>query len=179
MVNLGLPKLEEREPQPLIPEEEIRLIESYSERKPVERRNKAIMMLMLSTGLRRAELVRLKDANVNLDEGFITVWGKGRRQRSIPFGYKTGWLLQRYRLLVRPDLALPRVDSFFLTVDGYSITERAIDMIFARARKRTGIARLHPHLLRHTYGTRSSELATPTLTVQRITGHSQPTVTEP
>jgi hypothetical protein len=52
------------------------------------------------------------------------------------------------------------------------------EMLFERARLRTGIARLHSHLLRHTYGTRSSELGIPTLTLQRFMGYSQPKVTE-
>jgi integrase/recombinase XerC/integrase/recombinase XerD len=133
---------------------------------------------MLSTGLRKAELVGLKDEAVNLDEGFVTVWGKGRRQRSIPFGYKTGWVLQRYRTLHRPQPATPSCDTFFLTVDGYPITKSAVDMLFERARKRTGIVRLHPHLLRHTYGTRSAEMGMATLTLQRFMGHSQPIMTE-
>ena len=178
MSALKAPRLDERELQPLTPDEEVRLLNSYSESKPLECRNKSIMILMLSTGLRRGEVISLRDVDVNFDEGFLTVWGKGRRQRSIPFGYKTGWLLQRYRSLRRPVPATSSCDTFFLTVDGYPMTARTVQMLFARARTRTQISRLHPHLLRHTYGTRSAELGIPTLTLQRFMGHSQPTVTE-
>lgn len=178
MAALELPRLDERELQPLTQEEEIRLLNAYSGSKPLECRNKAIFILMLSTGLRRGELIGLKDSAVNLEEGFLTVWGKGKRQRSVPFGYKTGWLLQRYRSLYRPGPAVPTYDTFFLSLDGYPLTAKAMQMLFARARERTGILRLHPHLLRHTYGTRSAELGIPTLTLQRFMGHSQPTVTE-
>ena len=178
MKSLKLPKLDERELQPLTAEEETRLLEAYSDGSPRECRNKAIFMLMLATGLRKAELISLKDEAVNLEEGFVTVWGKGKRQRSIPFGYKTGWVLQRYHLLYRPEPATPSCDTFFFTEDGYPLSERAIDMLFRRAKQRTHIKRLHPHLLRHTYGTRSAELGIPTLTLQRFMGHSQPLVTE-
>ncbi len=178
MATLERPRLDERELQPLTREEEERLLNAYSDAKPLECRNKAILMLLLSTGLRRGELISLKDSAMNLDEGFLTVWGKGKKQRSVPFGYKTGWLLQRYRALYRPEPAIPRDDTFFLTVGGYPLTARAVQMLFARARERSGISRLHPHLLRHTYGTRSAELGIPTLTLQRFMGHSQPTVTE-
>lgn len=178
MAQLALPKLHERELQPLTPDEETRLLEAYSDAKPDECRNKAIFMLLLATGLRKSELISLQDAAVNTDEGFITVWGKGRRQRSIPFGYKTGWVLQRYRLLYRPEPATPAVEAFFLTQDGYPLTENTIDMLFRRAKRKAHIERLHPHLLGHTYGTRSAELGIPTLTLQRFMGHSQPTVTE-
>jgi site-specific recombinase XerD len=178
MAPLKLPRLDEKELHPLTPDEELSLLNAYSELKPGECRDKAIFMLLLSTGLRRAELIGLKDAEVNLEEGFITVWGKGRKQRSIPFGFKTGWVLQRYRLLHRPDPATPAVETFFLSRDGYSLTEASLQMVFRRARDRSGVRRLHPHLLRHTYGTRSSEMGIPTLTLQRFMGHSQPNVTE-
>ncbi len=96
----------------------------------------------------------------------------------MPFGFKTGWVLQRYRLLHRPPPATPAVEAFFLNRDGYPLTDASLEMVFRRARVRSGIMRLHAHLLRHTYGTRSSELGIPTLTLQRFMGHSQPTVTE-
>ncbi len=178
MAQLPLPKLVERELQPLTTDEELRLLNAYSESRAGECRDKAILMLMLSTGLRKAEVISLRDHAVNLEEGFLTVVGKGKRQRSVPFGYKTGWLLQRYKLLHRSEPATPSESAFFLTRDGYGLTERALDMVFRRARRRAGIARLHPHLLRHTYGARSAELGIPTLTLQRFMGHSQPAVTE-
>jgi integrase/recombinase XerC/integrase/recombinase XerD len=178
MATLKLPKLDEKELQPLTEVEELKLLNAYSELKPGECRDKALFMLMLSTGLRRAEVLRLRAAEVNIDEGFITVWGKGKKQRSIPFGHKVGWVLQRYSLLHRSAVAAPNVEEFFLTRDGLPMTVACFEMIFKRARRRTGITRLHPHLLRHTYGTRSSELGIPTLTLQRFMGHSQPKVTE-
>jgi integrase/recombinase XerC/integrase/recombinase XerD len=178
MKELKLPKLEERELEPLTAEEELRLLNAYSETKAGECRDKGIFMLMLSTGIRRGELLGLKDSAVNLEEGFITVMGKGRKQRSVPFGFKTAWVLQRYRLLHRPKPATPKIDNFFLSQDGYPMTPNSLQMLFRRAGKRTGITRLHPHLLRHTYGTRSSELGIPTLTLQRFMGHSTPNVTE-
>jgi len=175
---LEAPRLAERELQPLTEAEELRLLEAFSETKPRECRNKAIFLLMLSTGIRKGELIGLKDEAVNLEEGFITVWGKGKRQRSIPFGYKTAWVLQRYRFMYRPAPAGAGCDTFFLTQDGLPLNEPVVDGIFERARQKTGIKRLHPHLLRHTYGTRSAEMNIPTLTLQRFMGHSVPTVTE-
>jgi site-specific recombinase XerD len=178
MLELEMPRLVERELQPLTTEEEIRLLEAFSETKPRECRSKAIFLLMLSTGLRKAELIGLKDNAVNLEEGFLTVMGKGKRQRSVPFGYKTGWVLKRYRYIHRVPPAGPDCDTFFLTREGLPMTDRSLDAIFQRAIVKTGIKRLHPHLLRHTYGTRSSEMNIPTLTLQRFMGHSVPAVTE-
>jgi site-specific recombinase XerD len=168
MAELEMPRLVERELQPLTPEEELRLLEAYSETRPRECRNKAIFLLMLSTGLRKGEIISLRDEAVNLEEGFLTVTGKGKRQRSVPFGYKTAWVLQRYRYTYRPTPAGRDCNTFFLTRDGLPLTDRAVDAIFQRAAVRTGIKRLHPHLLRHTYGTRSTEMNMPTLTLQRF-----------
>jgi integrase len=61
MAELEMPRLEERELQPLTPDEEVRLLDAYSENRPRECRNKAIFLLMLSTGLRKGELIGLKD----------------------------------------------------------------------------------------------------------------------
>ena len=153
------------------------MLNAYSEVKAGECRDKAIFMLMLSTGTRRAEVLSLKESAVNLQEGFITVMGKGRKQRSIPFGHKTGWVMQRYAVLHRQP-ATPAVETFFVSKYGYPMTAASLEMVFRRARGRSGICRLHAHLLRHTYGTRSSALGIPTLTLQRFMGHSQPNVTE-
>ena len=172
------PKLEEPELRPLTAEEIVRLLGSVSDREPSGCRTKAILMLMLSTGIRRSGLVGLKDSDVNLEEGFVTVWGKGGKQRSIPFGYRTGWILQRYRILHCPTPQGPLVNGFFLTLSGRPLTIATLDMLFRRVRETSGVSRLHPHLLRHTYGARSAELGIPTLTLQRFMGHSQPSMTE-
>jgi integrase/recombinase XerC/integrase/recombinase XerD len=87
-------------------------------------------------------------------------------------------VLQRYRHNYRPAPAGPGCDTSFLTEDGLPLPERVLDGIFERARRKTGIKRLHAHLLRHTYRTRSAEMNMPTLTLQHFMGHSVPTVTE-
>ena len=76
--------------------------------------------------------------------------GKGRKERSVPFGYTTEKVLRKYVTFFRPDPATPRIEEFFLSPDGYPLTTKAMAMIFYRARKRTGITRLHAHFLRHT-----------------------------
>ena len=80
--------------------------------------------------------------------------------------------------MFRPEPALPSVGEIFLSPDGHPLTETAMKMIFTRAAKRTGIERLHPHLLRHTFGTRAQDNGMPTLTLQHYTGHSSSRVTE-
>ena len=173
-----LPKMDQKQLRPLTEEEERLLIGTYNDNNPADCRIKAIFLLMLDTGLRLAEVVNLKDADLDLDNGFLLVMGKGRKERSVPFGFTTEKVLRKYATFFRPDPATPAIEAFFLSPDGYQLTERALPMLFARARKRTGIQRLHAHLLRHTYGIRAQEGDMPTITLQHYMGHSSPKTTE-
>jgi site-specific recombinase XerD len=175
---LRLPKVDQKQLVPLTEEEERTLLSTYDENNPGDCRSKAIFLLMLDTGLRLAEVAQLQLANVDLDNGFLLVMGKGRKERSVPFGYTTEKVLRKYVTFFRPDPATPGIGEFFLSPDGYPLTERALPMVFARARKRTGIKRLHAHLLRHTYGVRAQEGDMPTITLQHYMGHSSSRVTE-
>jgi site-specific recombinase XerD len=173
-----VPKIEQKQLVPLTEEEERQLIDSYDDNNPADCRIKAMFLLMLDTGLRLSEVTHLKDSNVDLDNGFLLVMGKGRKERSVPFGFTAEKVLRKYVTFFRPDPATPRIDEFFISPDGYPMTDRALEMVFVRARSRTGIQRLHAHLLRHTYGIRAQEQDMPTITLQHYMGHSSSKVTE-
>jgi site-specific recombinase XerD len=128
--------------------------------------------------MRLGELQTLRLENVDLDHGFLLVMGKGRKERSIPFGFTTERVLRKYVTFFRPEPALPSVTELFLSPDGYALTYNAVKMIFKRAAERSGIKRLHPHLLRHTFGIRAQENGMPTITLQHYMGHSTSKVTE-
>jgi site-specific recombinase XerD len=177
LASLRLPRLDEKAIVPLSEEEERRLLAAYSDSDARECRIKAMFMLMLDTGLRRGEVISLKRQDVNLDQGHLLVMGKGRKERVLPFGFTCERVLRRY-LACRVEPATAAIDEFFLSEDGYPLTANAVELIFVRARKRTGIERLHPHLLRHTYGIRAQEQGMPTLTLQHFMGHTSPKITE-
>lgn len=178
LATLRLPKVDQKELLPLTEAEERQLLDTYNDNNPNDCRSKAIFLLMLDTGLRLSEVIHLQDANLDLDNGFLLVMGKGRKERSVPFGFTTEKVLRKYVTFFRPDPATPNFDEFFLSPDGYPLTEQAMKMLFTRARKRTGITRLHAHLLRHTYGIRAQENDMPTITLQHYMGHSSSKVTE-
>jgi integrase/recombinase XerC/integrase/recombinase XerD len=175
---LRLPRLEERQLRPLSEEEERALLGTYDDNNPTECRLKAIFLLMLDTGIRCGELMSLTLANLDLDGGCLLVMGKGRKERSIPFGFTTERLLRKYVTFFRPTPALPSIGELFLSPEGYPLTYDAVKMLFTRAAKRSGIARLHPHLLRHTFGIRAQENGMPTITLQHYMGHTSSKVTE-
>lgn len=177
LAKVKVPKIQEYELDPLSPDEEKVIIQACDDRTHVGARRLAIVLLMLDTGVRRQELVDLETTELHLDDGYVTVIGKGKKQRSIPFGRKTERALRRYSELRDP--ATIQADRyFFLDEDGYQMTANAVKMIFQRLRKRIGILRLHPHLLRHTYGIRNIEGGVSTLVLQSRMGHSSPQVTE-
>lgn len=116
-------------------------------------RNLCIIMLMLDCGLRRGEVVNLMCKQVDFERRSLLVTGKGDKQRIVPMGNMVVDYLQIYnRWLGRNPDCLDDI-PFFVGRDGGGITENAIRCFFQDLKKATGITRLHPHLLRHTFAT--------------------------
>jgi site-specific recombinase XerD len=133
-------------------------------------RDLCMLVLFLDTGLRLSELISLELDDVHIDEQWLKVMGKGRKERMVPFGFRAAQLLQRYVLTARHDLF--GRSELFLTLDGEAISEATLRMLFTRLRKRTGIARLHPHLLRSTFATSYLVAGGDVFTLQNILGHT-------
>jgi site-specific recombinase XerD len=113
------------------------------------RRDTALVMLLLDTGARRAEMVGLKLTDVDLDLDVLLVLGKGRRERTLPFGRKAGEALDRYlRARARhKDAELPWL---WLGLKG-RLTEWGLVQMLRRRGAQAGLPGLHPHQLRHTF----------------------------
>ncbi|MFC1871877.1 tyrosine-type recombinase/integrase, partial [Chloroflexota bacterium] len=116
-------------------------------------RNTAIVALLLDSGLRRSELIGLKAKDVNLEEQYVKVMGKGSKERMVAFGNTTRNALLNYMVHFRGEPAHPGIEVFFLNIYGYAISNEAIKTLFRRIGKAAGVPRLHPHLCRHTYAT--------------------------
>jgi site-specific recombinase XerD len=107
-----------------------------------------------------------------MDDGFLKVVGKGRKERIVPIGRSAQRVLQRYLFRYRPEPAYPGVDNVFLSVHGEPLTENSVKLVFARLGRRSGVQRLHAHLCRHTFATRYLMNGGDVFTLQRILGHS-------
>ena len=130
------------QPVPVIPDDGLRRLLAACAGKGFEaRRDTAMIMLLLDTGARRAELVDLKLAHVDLDQG--------RRERALPFGHKAGAALDRYlRARARhKDAALPWL---WLGLQG-RLTRWGLVQMLRRRGEQAGLPGLHPHQLRHTF----------------------------
>ena len=138
------------QPVPVIPDDGLRRLLAACAGKGFEaRRDTAMIMLLLDTGARRAELVDLKLAHVDLGLEVLLVLGKGRRERALPFGHKAGAALDRYlRTRARhKDAALPWL---WLGLQG-RLTRWGLVQMLRRRGEQAGLAGLHPHQLRHTF----------------------------
>ena len=139
---------------------------------PCDSRNQTIFMLLLDTGLRIAELTNLKMRDIHMNEGFLKVLGKGKKERIVPIGNNAQRALQRYLFRHRPEPTNVGVDNVFLSIYGTPLTENSIKLMFARLAKRSTVQRLHAHLCRHTFATRFLINGGDVFTLQQILGHS-------
>ena len=134
-------------------------------------RDRAIVCLMLESGLRLDEVARLRANDLRVKEMYVKVCGKGDKEAYVPIGPTTQKALARYAEHFRvPDD--PKTKTFFLNIFGEPLKYEAIKAIFDRLAKRSGITRLHPHLLRHTAATRLLANGADLHTVQRLLRHA-------
>ena len=105
------------------------------------KRNRAIISLMLDCGLRLSETAGVKESDIHFDSGYILITGKGRKQRIVPIGRKVSDALRSHG--VPPARGAPL----------FGMTPNAIAGMIKRLKIKSGIPRLHAHLLRHTFAT--------------------------
>jgi integrase/recombinase XerC/integrase/recombinase XerD len=154
----------------LSPVEISRLLSAIDVNGPSGARNHAIVVLFLDTGLRLSELVGLSVEDVRVGESWLKVYGKGGKERIVPFGARTTKVLNRYSSFYRPADGIS--DAFFVNEDGSSLTENAVKQVFKRLQVRAGLPRLHPHLLRHTFATSYLMAGGDVFSLQAILGHT-------
>ncbi len=166
------PKRERHLIQPLQPEHVLALLEQANPKTFLGLRNKVLMLLMLDSGLRLSEALRLKLGNVDVPGGTVLVMGKGRKERRVPFAKVTrlaleALLTERRRIVVPSDL-------LFISRHGKEMTNRHIQIMIKRYGERAGIKglRVSPHTLRHTCATQYIRNGGDPFSLQQILGHS-------
>lgn len=150
MERMGVPLITEQ-PVPVITDDHVIALLRTCKRKDFEdSRDESIIRLFLDTGARRAEISNLALADVDLDAGIVTVLGKGRRVRHVPFGKKTTLALDRYlrRRAEHRDAELP---ALWLSVRRGAVSAQGIHLMLKRRCKDAGIPELHFHQFRHTF----------------------------
>lgn len=136
-------------------------------------RDKAILELFYSSGLRLAELAHVRLTDIDLSAGLITVLGKGRKTRVLPIGKMARMAINDW-LVARPQFARADSDNWlFLSQRSTRLSERSIQMRLLHQAKRIGLdRRLYPHLLRHSFASHMLESSHDLRAVQELLGHS-------
>jgi len=146
-------------------------------------RNRAIVELLYSSGLRVSELCDLRIDQLNLDDSYVRVMGKGSKERLVPLGsVATHWLecyLTEARSALRPKSGLaPISDAVFLTSKGEPLYRQAVYTLVRDAGEQAGIKGLHPHTLRHTFATHLLDGGADLRALQEMLGHSDLSTTQ-
>lgn len=151
MAGMKPPMLPEQE-VPVLREDQLRtLLKSCEGKEFVQRRDSAIIYLFLDSGIRRAELATLRVDDVDLDHREVIVLGKGRRARTVSFGRKAAWALDRY-LTERARHRQAEDPALWLGEKGKGpMTGSGIFQMIQRRGVAIGAVGLHPHVLRHTW----------------------------
>jgi len=169
---LKLPKVPRKLVQTLSEEEIRRILSCFNPSTTIGARDMAIVMTYIDTGIRCSELIGLKMSDVHLQEGYMKVFGKGGRERVVPMGNGVQKAIQRYIFHFRPESFDPEMDVVFLCLDGRPLTNNAVKMLFVRLARKSGVKRLHAHLLRHTFATQYLVNGGDVFSLQQILGHS-------
>lgn len=141
-------------------------------------RDRLIVLMFYLTGMRRAELISLRDCDVDFVNKQIKVTGKRNKQRLIPFGEELEAELKKY-LELRDAEAGGKVDSFFVNDKGLAITEGQVGKIVKdNLTKVTTQKKRSPHVLRHTFATSMLNHDADLVSIQKLLGHSNLKTTE-
>jgi integrase/recombinase XerD len=144
-------------------------------------RNKAIIEVMYSSGLRVSELISLKISDCLFNEGFLRVVGKGSKMRLVPLGQEAQKFMLIYLKDIRPTIPIKdeASDVLFLNRRGAGLTRVMIFIIIKEAAQRAGIMKnISPHTLRHSFATHLVEGGADLRAVQEMLGHESIITTE-
>lgn len=178
---LESPRLGRKLPKYLNQSEVRRLLESIDLSSPEGQRNRAILEMLYSCGLRVSELTGLRISDIQMNEGFIRVRGKGSKERLVPVGSNALHHVNMYRKEVRPQMPVVKgqEDILFLNRRGRGLSRVMIFQIIRQAAQEAGIQKtISPHTLRHSFATHLIEGGADLRAVQEMLGHASITTTE-
>ena len=172
------PKQEKRLPKVLYVEEVIDLLEANAKRTDeLAKRDQAILELLYASGLRASELVSIRSTDFDFRGMTIRVYGKGKKERIVPFSQAALDAIKAYQKDTRPILAARNQSEkkdmeLFLNNRGKKLTVRGLEYILKAIEEKTGIyLGLHPHELRHSFATHLLDNGADLSLIQEILGH--------
>ena len=143
------------------------VLEQVTGDEPLALRNRALLELVYSAGLRSREAVDLDVGDVDFEQEAVHVRGKGGKERVVPLGEEAAYRLRRYLEQSRPDLARGAEDALFLSARGKRLDTSTIRRLLP-----------HPHRLRHAFATHLLEGGADLRVIQELLGHSSLSTTQ-
>jgi len=180
---VSAPKPEKTIPNFLSVDEIFSLIEQPGQEKFLSYRDRAILELMYSCGLRVSEVVSVNLSDFDLTQGYLKVKGKGNKERMLPVGSKAIKAVENY-LSVRSLLEAKRKDkgkseALFLNNRGERLTSRSIARMIIRYGKQLTLFRpVHPHAIRHSFATHLLDAGADLRAIQELLGHRSLSTTQ-
>jgi integrase/recombinase XerD len=174
------PKIDRYLPETLNERDVATLLDSIQTNKPLGMRDRAILELLYASGLRISELVNSRLENLNLEDGFIRVTGKGNKTRVVPVGKNAREAIQNYLTTERPSLVKPRTSSdIFLSVRGSKLTPQRVWQIVKKRAVEAGLdSNVYPHLMRHSFATHLLSNGADLRVIQELLGHADISTTQ-
>jgi integrase/recombinase XerD len=143
------------------------LLESLDGEGPLSLRNRALVELVYSAGLRAQEAVDLDLADVDFEQEAVHICGKGGKERVVPLGEEAAYRLLRYLREARPELARGAENALFLSARGRRLDTSTLRRLLP-----------NPHRLRHAFATHLLEGGADLRTIQELLGHSSLSTTQ-
>ena len=177
VTDVSAPKVKKRLPGNLDADRMARLLDIRGDG-PIVDRDRAILELLYSSGLRLAELTGLNIGDVDTGDATVSVTGKGSKERIVPVGRKALAALRQWHAS-RPELAAAGEPALFVSTRGGRISPRAVQARVKHWAKQQGIdTNVYPHLFRHSFATHLLESSHDLRGVQELLGHANISTTQ-
>lgn len=178
LANIKSPKIAKKLPTYLTLEEISKLLD-VEIKSPYDARNKAILELLYSSGIRISELCNMQTSNYNSYECIIRLIGKGSKERIIPLGDYAISVLEDYINNYRPKINKKNINSIFINNRGDAISRQFIFKVIKKECLKKGIRKnVSPHTLRHTFATHLLQNGADLRIIQELLGHENISTTQ-
>lgn len=174
MLYMKAPKVPEVVIQPYSENQIQQLLNACNPRTFLGARNRALILLFVSSGLRRDEMARMKLNDINITQQIITVMGKGAKERVVGFGKKVAKALMVYYILRKSRVKEGNEDWIWLSEEGTRLGYWGIGKAISVLVQQTGLTDIHSrvHAMRHSFGTESLRNGAQLHEVQKLLGHA-------